>query len=254
MSDGYAEVQNKNGESNFINSNYSLIWDEWRKIVLKKEYGRPYFREGIAVIVTSNNLFNYLNIETGEVLMSESQSQCEVFFNGYGKIKNHMGQFNIVDKSGNILFNTWYYGITILKDDWFGVKVNPDEGVALIDKEGNIVSDKRWKSIIFFDGKYGCVQEEGNSDEYILINSDFEEVLRTNKCIICFSYPNDTFLVISLEASFSTNVLTIDGKLLLPDGLTPDVLNQSKQYITLKDSDNIAKYKINNDTGEITEL
>ena len=254
MNQGYAEVLNKKRLTNFIDSNCNLMWDEWKDICVKKDQGRSGFGNGIAVVDMLNDSFNYIDIKTGEFIMPESQYRCEPFANGYGRVKNTMGLFNLVDRSGKLLFDGWFRDLIALRDGWFSVRLKPDEGLAIMDRSGNILSDKRWKYIIFYDGRYGCVQEEeSDGDEYIVINSKFEEVLRT-RCMVCFSLPNDTFVVLKWEPSLSTNVMALDGSFLLPDGLKIDTFNQTHQFITFRDDNDVPIYKINNKTGEITEL
>jgi hypothetical protein len=254
MNRGYAEVRNENDELNFIDSDYNFVWDKWKSgISLFKEYGRSSFNDGIAVIVMRDSSHNYINIKTGEIILPKSQTRCKPFVRGYGEVKNELDLVNLVNTSGEFLFDKWFMELHVLRNGWFAAKPQGENEFAIIDKEGNIVSDKRWANIFFYDGRYGCVTDGKDIDTYIVIDSNFNEILRTDK-LVCFSFPNDTFVVLTLEPSISTNIMTLDGTLLLPDGLKPDSLDTKKQYFFLKDENNIPKYKINNETGEIIEL
>ena len=254
MNRGYAEVRNEHDELNFIDSDFNFVWDKWKHgMSVVKEYGRSCFNDGIAVIVMSDSSHNYLNIKTGEFIMPEPQTHCKPFIRGYGEVKNELGLVNLVNTSGEFLFDKWFLELHILRNGWFAAKPKGEDKFAIIDKEGNIVSDKRWANIFFYDGRYGCVTDGKDMNTYIVIDSNFNEILRTDK-LVCFSFPNDTFVVLNLEPSISTNIMTLDGTLLLPDGLKPDSLDAKKQYFFLKDDNNIPKYKINNETGEIIEL
>ena len=105
----------------------------------------------------------------------------------------------------------------------------------------------------FFDGKYGAVSDD--SKHYSLINSKFEIVLETDY-FICYRMDNNTLLVITWEPKISFNVMTLEGKLLLPDeNLALDLSSTSLNNIVLKNAeDNTLKYELNTITGEITKL
>ena len=252
MHSEYAVVRNKNGLSNFINSQGKLVWDKWRHINLYNYRNNGInWNEGIAVIKMPDDTCNYLDIETGKILMDESQYRCDSFVLGYGKVTNAFGQRNLVDKGGKFLFDKWVNDVNPLKGEYFSVSIKDNEGWTICDKNGDILTNKSWKLICFFDGKYGAVSDDMKN--YKLINSNFETVLET-PYIIAFRMNNDTFLVAKFTPTISYNVMTLDGKLLLPDENLAMDFKTSPGIIGFKDSkDNTLKYEINTITGEITE-
>ena len=247
--EGYTIVFDRYRNMNFLDENYQLVWKEFKendvwtppgtKIEMAWKYG-IYIQKKY---VNGDAKYRYISIKTGEPLNKMWFDKCEPFELKRGNVTLD-DKRNYVKLDGQLMSEQWFDHVATSVNDYTIVTIK-DVGENVVDPNGNLVLNKWWKKIYFYDGEYGC----GTIDDTNVVFKGQDEIIFKTSYACFRRFPNGTYLSIDFTDGCKVNILRKDGSPIIDGNLE---MCKERQGAWEDPHGNI--YDINYKTGDLTKI
>lgn len=123
------------------------------------------FHEGLAIVVTHENKYGFIN-KTGKEIIPCQFHSAESFNEGLAPVQNESGLWGYIDQEGKLVIRYQYRYASRFRNGL--ASIENDEGkYGYIDKKGTEMIPCQFKDARSFEDGYGIIQDDNNMYHYI---------------------------------------------------------------------------------------